>query len=359
MPKRSKVRINGRTVSTAKRRDKAYEIRDRDLRGFLLRISPTGTKTYYAQWARGRRSRIGDAHIMTPERARKIAEQKLAAGKRGEEPEPQLRNKVPLLGKYLDVRYGPYAEQTQKAGPANVQRMRGAFPDLLSERLDQITPWQTDKWKAERKRAGTKPSTINRDLAALKAALNQAVAWDVLRENPIASIRPLAGADEKRVRYLSKPEHQRLMVVLDELPKTDNLRPLVVLSLNTGLRRGETFSLRWKDVCLGKNPSLVVEAAHAKSGVKRHIPLNVTAARSLQEWRVLHPDVKDYVFPGRWGGEIEQHKAALDASPRARRHQGFSLARPQTSFRQRTGDGRRRPQCGARITGSWFAGNDT
>ena len=65
---------------------------------------------------------------------------------------------------------------------------------------------------------------------------------------------------------------------------TDYLEPLVVLALNTGLRRGELFNLEWADINL-KGRLLTVQGGGAKSGQTRHIPLNEEAFGVLVAWR--------------------------------------------------------------------------
>ena len=59
---------------------------------------------------------------------------------------------------------------------------------------------------------------------------------------------------------------------------------MVLLSLNTGLRRGEIFSLRWQDVDFVKK-SLIVEGETSKSGQSRHVSLNSEAVSILREWK--------------------------------------------------------------------------
>ena len=80
--------------------------------------------------------------------------------------------------------------------------------------------------------------------------------------------------------------------------KPDHLTPIVLLALNTGLRRGEIFNLRWTDVDL-VGAQLTVRGEGAKSGQTRHVPLNAkpltVAARRGR--RLTSAD--GYVFPGR------------------------------------------------------------
>jgi hypothetical protein len=206
MPKLSATRITDKTVKNSKPKESAYDIRDATLRGFILKVQPTGTKAFYAEWARGKRSRIGDAALITVTRAREVAAQRIAAAKTGEIPQPQIRNKIPTLKKFIDTKYEAWAITHQKAGAENARRIRGAFPDFQTTRLDQLTAWGFDKWKVQRKTNGTAPSTINRDLTMIRAALNKAVEWGDLQTNPLSGVKALKNADVKRVRYLSSDE---------------------------------------------------------------------------------------------------------------------------------------------------------
>ena len=77
---------------------------------------------------------------------------------------------------------------------------------------------------------------------------------------------------------------------------------MVVLSLNTGLRRGEVFSLTWNSVNF-QTKTLTVEGTTAKSGQTRHIPLNDEALDVLRQWR--NPTNKEaLVFPGKNGTRL-------------------------------------------------------
>jgi integrase len=100
---------------------------------------------------------------------------------------------------------------------------------------------------------------------------------------------------------------------LSQLHYADYLEPMVLLAMNTGMRRGELFDLLWCDVNFDAR-ILTVNGSVAKSGKTRHIPLNKEAWETLHKWHQHHSDNK-LVFPGKngerfnhikksWGGVI-------------------------------------------------------
>ena len=133
------------------------------------------------------------------------------------------------------------------------------------------------------------------------------------------------------MRYLERDEEERLLQVLDareariraerknanqwraknnikQLPSfrregfVDHLKPMVILSLNTGLRRGELFSLDWQDVDFDR-AMLTVRGENSKNGRTRYIPLNRKSISALKTWQ-RQPAQEGYVFSSSRGGKL-------------------------------------------------------
>ena len=72
-----------------------------------------------------------------------------------------------------------------------------------------------------------------------------------------------------------------LLFGLHAVPVADHLMPMVLLSFNTGMRRGKLFDLKWSHVNFDRRIA-TVSAETAKSRKTRHIPLNAEAYETLK-----------------------------------------------------------------------------
>ncbi len=117
--------------------------------------------------------------------------------------------------------------------------------------------------------ANNKPKTVKNYISLLKTALNKAVSWNLIENNPIADVKPPKIV--KTFHFFSQREVSRLMAEAQEPLKT-----AIIIFLNTGLRRAELFHLRWRDVDL-ENSRLRVwpyEGFSPKGKRPRSIPIS-------------------------------------------------------------------------------------
>jgi integrase len=209
----------------------------------------------------------------------------------------------------------------------------GQLPRSPAQEACEINAWLVEKWRAARLKTGAKPVTVNRDLDDLRSVLAKAVAWGLLETHPLVGVKRLRTDANATVRFLDDDEERRLRAALGAreeriraerdranawraergyrlLPDlrrvvfADHLKPLVLLSINTGLRRGELFGLTWRHVDL-ERAILTVAGTTAKSGATRHIPLNDEARAVLEAWRDQATNLEGLVFPGRDGGRLD------------------------------------------------------
>ena len=186
-----------------------------------------------------------------------------------------------------------------------------------------------EKWRTSRLEAGTKAATVNRILSTLRSALNWGVKSGLIESNPLQRLGKLKESDSKSIiRYLSDDERERLESTLEEREKRlqrkdggkrrgefwDYLRPAVLLSLNTGIRRNTLFSLVWGDVDFASQ-SLALRGEISKSGKTARIPLNNDAFGVLSSWREqseMNGD-DDLIFPSpKTGEKLENARRAWE-----------------------------------------------
>lgn len=322
------INITAKLVSSIKPDSKPKEIRDAQLKGLILRIQPSGTMTYYLEYKRGKRIAIGRAGVITPIQARDIAKTHLSDIYKGTDPSCKKQKAKDLsFRQFLDQHYKPYVLQNLRTGQATYDRLVASFKEFHNTNLNEISPLLAEKWRQRRQKDKVKSSTINRELSDLKAALTKAVLWEILEKHPLEHFKSCKLDNSSKIRFLTTEETNKLLIHLlkreDVLRQkrenynehlkarhkplypslsgcvyADHVRPAVILSLHTGLRRGELFSLLWENVDFDRK-LLTVIGSNAKSGKTRHVPLNSEALSVLKNWKSQVPNDAKYVFEGK------------------------------------------------------------
>ncbi|HEB12757.1 MAG TPA: DUF4102 domain-containing protein, partial [Actinobacteria bacterium] len=200
--------INKTLIRSSEPGEKVYELRDSKLTGFILRVYPSGRKTYVCQYARGRRISIGKVAVLTPAQARDRAKEILADVTKGVDPRvTKLGKKAHSLESYILKVYASWTRVHHRDGAATIARIKTNFFSALGKyKLRDVTPWNLEKWRSQRLKAGIQPATINRDISDLKAAFNRAVDWGLIRDNPLTSVKPIKLDRTPKVRYLDDQE---------------------------------------------------------------------------------------------------------------------------------------------------------
>ena len=188
-------------------------------------------------------------------------------------------------------RYGREITPTKRSGCKEILRINKICGHPIgSIRLSNLTSNHIAKYRDERLRkvSGT---TVVKDLNILSLVIKTAMTeWGFnLPSNPVASVKK-PKENKARDRRLVEGEYERLVTECGER-KNYWFKPMVVVALETGMRRGELLSLEWKHVHLDKS---WVHLPMTKNGEGRDVPLS---RRACDELQALPKDISGVVFP--------------------------------------------------------------
>ena len=294
-------------------REKPFEIYDSRLSGFTLRVQPTGVRAYYARFGRSRRVALGHAGSIEPDEARERCLLVLGNVAHGRHPLHGLGGTDGItLGMFISETYTTWVRASRPRTAADtLEKLYRHFRTWYPEPLTAITVERIEAWKARRLNEGRNPVTVVRDLYTLSSVLRRAVKAGELTENPVRRVDKPRIDRRGKVRFLDQAEEMRLRQALrardEEMQNRrtlannsrqtrdepllaqlmhfgDHLTPAVLLSMNTGMRRGEVLKLRWGSVDFDRR-LLTVEGRNAKNRQTRHVPLNDEAVQVLRNWR--------------------------------------------------------------------------
>ena len=131
--------------------------------------------------------------------------------------------------------------------------------------LRTITPLDIERFRASRLKRGNSKSTVNRYLQLLKKMFNLAIEEGYLEENVIKKVKLFSEKDNLKERILTEKEQRTLLK-----NSSDSLKPILLVALNTGMRRAEILGLTWSQIDFETRR---IKVEKTKSGKVRHIPI--------------------------------------------------------------------------------------
>lgn len=145
--------------------------------------------------------------------------------------------------------------------------------------LSAVNPAMVAKWRDELSK-DLAPQTVQHYLAVLNR-LYKAAARDfgipLPLGNPVSNVR-MPTISNARERRMEGDEETRLMIALDA-SRGKHLKSVVLLALETAMRRGELLALRWEHTDLKRR---VLHLPETKNGTSRNVPLSTRAVAILE-----------------------------------------------------------------------------
>ena len=301
--------LSAKTIDALKPGPKVAYLRDSQLQGLELYVTPNGVKTFGLRYrledGTRRRLSLGRWPVMDVAQARQTALDALRAVASGEDP---ARTKRLAREAAVDATIKTVADLA--AALMEASRLRGVRPSTLAHwqwlfrkhilprfgalRFGDLTsrdvrPFLRDVGSL------SGPTTSNGTLMVIKRMYNFAVEEELLENNPLARVKP-AFILQSRDRVLSDSELRAIWDATaaartksrmgdssrDKLAVSPALALAVRLCALTCQRAGEILGIRWSEIDL-KTQTWVLPAARSKSRRESVIPLSTGALITIRE----------------------------------------------------------------------------
>jgi integrase len=166
-----------------------------------------------------------------------------------------------LCNEYLQYSKVNKTKDSYRRDITNIKHLLKAF---AGKWIHHIQILDLEHYKNKR-RDQVSPASVNRELTCIKHMFNKAVEWGYLSGNPLRLVKKLK-EPPGRVRYLSPEETERLLNCC-----ADHIKPIVIMALNTGMRKGEILNLKWDNIDM-QNRTIILRKT--KNNEVRMLPIN-------------------------------------------------------------------------------------
>jgi integrase len=236
-----KRRLTELTVKKAKAAAATYQIWDTQQHGLVLRVRPTGKKSWYVVYSRGRPRwfYVGDAGAIGLADTRRLAAKTMLAVMEGHDPAAERKAErgagtfAELHQRYLDG----YAKKNNKSWhQADMLVRRHALPRWGKLQAGSITRADVKQMMARI----DSPSVANQTLAHVSAVFSWAITEDIVAANPCKLVA--RNPTKSRERILSASELPALWKALDGIDPVPATALRIILL--TGQRPGEVANMR-------------------------------------------------------------------------------------------------------------------
>lgn len=187
-----------------------------------------------------------------------------------------------LLDMFLD--YSQINKRSYKSDTYIVKYIREYFKNINANDINLV---KLEKFKTYMlKEREVENATFNRYKAVLSKVYNLGIANKLIKENPVKYLKQLQEKNFK-IRFLSKEEEVKLFHSIRKL--NPHIEDIVICALQTGMRRGEIFNLKWSNIDFEYG---FIELLETKSGRSRKIPISDKMLEVLGRQQ----NETDYVF---------------------------------------------------------------
>ncbi len=292
---------------------------DTQVKGFALRITPGGAKSFildYRAEGRQRRITIGAWPDWTVAAARQTAKEMKREVDLGRDPmgERQAQREAPTVREMWERYAREHLPSKAERSQADERMMweKIILPRFGKMKVAQVTHEDVDALHRDITEIRGTPIRANRTVEVLRKAFNLAIRWKWREDNPASGVR--RNPEERRNRYLNRAEIAALAQALNEHSEPMSANAIKLLML-TGARRGEVLGATWEMFDL-ENGVWTKPSAHTKQRKLHRVPLSDPAVQLLTEMKTAARAKAEaegrppspYVFPGPTGKPLTEIK---------------------------------------------------
>jgi integrase len=187
----------------------------------------------------------------------------------------KTRAKQIEFSQFAELYLENYAKVNKRSWKDDFYRLQKFIEFLGNVYLHDVSPIEIEKFKMAKIKEGLTKSTVNRYLAILKRLFNIAIGWGYAKENPVMRVKFYPEKDNLKERTLTEEEEDRLLEASSE-----QLRPILIVALNTGMRRGEILNLKWNQTDFHAKE---IKVEKTKSGKPRVVDINSILLNELMK----------------------------------------------------------------------------
>ena len=234
-----------------------------------------------------------------------------------------LDRQKPMTVSEVWEKYGPVSELRNKTSSyLRNQSLAAHLVKHLGDRLAKgLSQEDVDEYVQKRRREKTRQgkapasASLNREIALLKRMLGYKTIRKRLGGNPLQDVDFLPEHNTRDV-VLTQVDFENLFACADR-----DLRPIIAVAYNTGLRKTDVLSLKWKQVDLkSEHPHITMPSSHGEVKQKpRTIFLTQQTVDELKKLKESPRSLNGFVFTNRktgkpWSSIRVKWKKALKAA---------------------------------------------
>lgn len=302
-------RITDAVINKSKPRDKEWFIKDTELKGFQVKILPSGQAVYQVEARLGgtgkvKKFKIGNVSDLSANEARERSAAALNAIRNGIDPLIEKRRRLHeglTFKELVDLYLGrPNANLKQRTVKDYKDCLRRYWQDWADKRVVDIDAYQIIDWY----KAGSKtPTSRHNAFRYLNALMNYAIGVEIIKENPCVLVT------KSRIRYVIKPRNtyirldgdiQKFLRAFIEYPyRRDSqkaARDLILLALLTGMRFGEVSTLKFSNIDFERKYMVLPDTKNRKDHVIPLTPITYAMLLIRKRAEELQSEPSDFVF---------------------------------------------------------------